>query len=115
MATRNGFKTIQAELYPQIDSDNDEESSENVSVPPKSSDSKNDAVEEDLRERTHEEEIDNSNKDMSAHVTSLIDLTGKDGTVWQSTPPPRTRTQQHNISMDFQYSERQCQSVASFP
>ena len=35
---------------------------------------------------------------MSAQcVTSLIDLTGKDGTLWQSTPPPRKRTQQHNI------------------
>ena len=66
-------------------------------MPPESSDSEDDAVEEDSRERTDEEEIDNSNEDMSANVTSLIDLTGKDWTVWQSTPPPRTRTQQHNI------------------
>ena len=97
MATRNVFETMQAELHPQNDSDDDEESSEDESVPPESSDSEDDAVEEDLRERTDEEEIDNSNEDMSAHVIFLIDLTGKDGTVWQSTPPPRTRTQQHNI------------------
>ena len=97
MATRNVFEIMQAELHPQNDSDDDEESSEDESVPPESSDSEDDAVEEDLRERTDEEEIDNLNEDMSAHVTSLIDLTGKDGTVWQSTPPPRTRTQQHNI------------------
>ena len=90
MATRNVFEIMQAELHPQNDSNDDEESSEDESVPPESSDSEDDAVEEDLRERTDEEEIDNSNEDMSAHVTSLIDLTGKDGTVWQSTPPPRT-------------------------
>ena len=92
MATRNVFETMQAELHPQNDSDDDEESSEDESVPPESSDSENDTVEEDLRERTDEEEIDNLNEDMSAHVTSLIDLTGKDGPVRQSTPPPRTRT-----------------------
>ena len=82
MTTRNVFETVQAELHPQIDSDDDDkESSEDESVPSESSDSEDDAVEEDLRERTNEEEIDNSYEDMSAHVTSLIDLTGKDGTV----------------------------------
>ena len=49
MATRNVFKTIQAELRPQNDSDDDEESPENESVPPESFDSEDDAVEKDLR------------------------------------------------------------------
>ena len=97
MATGNVFETMQAELHPQIDSDDDEKSPEDESAPLENSDSEDDAVEEDLRERTDEEEIDNSNEDMSAHFTSLIDLIDKDGTVWQSTPPPRTRTQQHNV------------------
>ena len=97
MATRNVFETMQAKLHSQIDSDDDEESSKDDSVPPESSDSEDNAVEEDLREQTDEEEIDNSNEDMSAHVTFLINLTGKGRTVWKSTPPSRTRTQQHNI------------------
>ena len=42
MATRNVLETMQAELHPQIDSDNDEESSEDKSVPPKSPDSEDD-------------------------------------------------------------------------
>ena len=65
-------------------------------MPPESSDSEEDA-EEDLRERRDEKEINNSNEDMSAHVTSLIDFTDKNGTVWQSKPSPKTRTQQHIV------------------
>ena len=78
MAARNVFEIMQAELYPQNDSDDNKESSEDEYVTPESFDSDEDA-EKDLRERTDEEKIDNSNEDMGAHVTSLIDLTGKMG------------------------------------
>ena len=75
-----------------VEESSDDESSEDEYVPSESSDSEEDVVEEDLRERADEEE-DNSN-DIGAQV---LDLTGKDGTVWQSTPPATTWTQQHNI------------------
>ena len=55
MTTRNIFETMQAELHPQIDSNDDEESSEDESVPPESSDSEDDAVEEDLNRRKLEQ------------------------------------------------------------
>ena len=97
MSNRNVFETMQAELdLPNeshvVEESSDDESSEDEYVPSESSDSEEDVVEEDLRERADEEE-DNSN-DTGAQV---LDLTGKDGTVWQSTPPATTRTQQHNI------------------
>ena len=63
MSDRNVFDAIQTEPRPHYDS-YDVDSSEDEYVPPESSDSEENILEEDLREQTDEEEVGDSDKEV---------------------------------------------------
>ena len=79
MSDRNVFDAIQAELRLHCDSD-DVYSSEDKYVPSKSSDFKEYILEEDLRERTDEQEGGDSDEEVPAQVMPAVDRFGKDRT-----------------------------------
>ena len=102
MADRNVFQMLYAKVNQQNNSDIDNSDSKTSSgeeyVPSNTSDSEADVLEKDLRERIEEEGAGDSVEERSAQVggDTRVNFTAQDGTVWQSTPPQRTRMKQHN-------------------
>ena len=101
---KNVFTILQNELNPSDSSDDEDITaafSEDEYVPSDDTDSEDDFVEEDFEPIVREEEeVEPEDEALGGEqcASSSQDFyTAKDGTIWQSTPSQRRRTQQHNI------------------
>ena len=100
---KNIFTILQNELNPSDSSDDEDitaASSEDEYVPSDDTDSEDDFIEEDFEPIVREEEeVEPEDEALGGEqcASSSQDFyTAKDGTIWQSTPSQRRRTQQHN-------------------